>query len=369
MNGIRGLFHVDSESKTTGMQDCGAVLRSLRSLIPDGLVGSLEWERLAGHADGLSASELGLEFRLGDRNPNADLLLGLVPGSKAEQAHVRRGQDAPPDSPEAVLANYFARVQSAEFPEAALIAKTILEYDVGLVAGDGRCPPPPAIFQGLKHPSSRNSGIRDAEVAGRIASEISCAVGRSDDAREIATIRRIVAALPPGWRLTWIGAMPGRDPRMIRLLLVGLDAGGLVDGLQRIGWPGPTEIVSSILDALNDQFNRLAIQLEVSAQGTLPGLGIEVYVFPDRATDGFENWSMAATPDRWRPVLSRLEDAGLCLPLKADNLLEFPGREYLFDDGIFLVHKGINHIKIALEAGQACTAKAYVSMLFLRLNA
>lgn len=368
MIGIRGLFHVDSESKTTEMHDCGAVLRSLRSLIPDGLVGSLEWERLAGRADGLSASsELGLEFQLGNRNPNADFLLGFLPGSKAEQAHVRQGHDAPPDSPQAVLANYFARVRSAEFPEAALIAKTILEYDMGLVAGDADAPP--AVFQCLNHPSSRNSGIRDAEIAGRIASELSCAVGRSDDAREIATIRRVVAALPPGWRLTWMGAMPGRDPRMIRLMIVGVDAGGLVDDLQRIGWPGPTEIVSSILDALNDQFNRLAIQLEVSAQGTLPRLGIEVYVLPERSPDGFQGRSTAATPDRWRPVLSRLENAGWCLPLKAGNLLEFPGREYLFDDGIFLVHKGINHIKIALEAGQACTAKAYGSMLFLPVNA
>lgn len=368
MTGISSLFHVDSESKTIGMQDCGAVLRNLRSLVPDGLVGRIEWERLAGRADGLSASVLGLEFRLGDPHPNADLLLGLVRGSRAEQAHIRRGQDAPLDSPEAFLANYFDRVRGAEFPEAALITRTILEYDVGLVANDGRWPPP-SVFQGLKNPSSRNSGICDAELAGRIASVLSCAIGRSDDAQEITVIRKIVAALPPDSRLVWIGAMPGRDPRMIRLLIDGLDTDDLIDGLQRIGWPGPTAIVSSTLDAISDQFERLAIQLEVSAQGVLPRLGLEVYVLPEQSSDGFADWSTAANSDLWRPVLSRLEDAGWCLPLKASSLLAFPGQEYLFDDGIFLIHKGINHIKISIEAGQARTAKAYVGMLFLPVNA
>ncbi len=368
MTDISGLVYIDSESKTTGMQDCGAVLCKLRSLVPNRLVGSIEWERLVVRAEGLPASVLGLEFRLGDRNPNADLLLGFVPGSRAEQAHIHRGQNAKPGSPEAVLANYFARIRAAEFLEAALITRTILEYDVGLVDDDGRWPLP-ALFQGLRDPSSPDSGIRDSEVAGRIASAISYAVGRSDDAQEIAVIRETIAALPPDGRLAWIGAMPGREPRMIRVLIHNLDACDLVDSLQRMGWPGSTETVSAVLDFINNRFGRLAIQLEVSAQGVLPRLGIEVYVLPDRSSGGFADWSTSANPDRWRPLLSRLEDAGWCLPLKASSLLEFPGREYVFDDGIFLVHKGINHIKISIEAGQACTAKAYVGMLFLPVNA
>ena len=367
MTDARGLFHIDSESQTTGMQNCGAVLRTLRSLVPNGLVGDLEWERLVVRTEGLPASVLGLEFRLDDREPNADLLLGLVPGSRAEEAHIRRGRDARPGSPEAVLANYFARVRGAEFPEAELITRTILEYDVGRVASDGRWPPP-AVFQGLKDRSSPDSGIRDPEVAGRIASAIRCAVGRADDAQEIAGIREVVAALPPDGRLAWLGVMPGRNPRMIRALIHGLDADGLVDSLQRIGWQGQTETVSGVLNVIDDQFARLAIQLEVSAQGVLPRLGIEVYVLPKQSSDGFADWSTAANPELWRPALSRLEDAGWCLPLKMKSLLTFPGREYVIDDGIFLVHKGINHVKISIETGQPCTAKAYVGMFFLPVN-
>ncbi len=355
-------FHVDSERQTAEIHDCGTVLRSLRSLVPDGLVDSLEWERLAGRADGLSASIVGLEFRLGDPTPNADFLLGLVPGSWAEQTCIRRGQEAPPDSPEAFLANYLAQIRDAEFPEAALIATTILEYDVGLVPGDDRWPPP-GVFQKLKNPFSQNVGIREAEVAARIASAISWAVGRSDDAQESAAIRKMVAALPVDSQLTWIGAMPGRDPRMIRLLFDVPDADGLMDDLQRIGWPGPTEMVASTLDAINGQFERLAIQLEVSAQGVLPRLGLEVYVLPKHPY-GFADWSRAPNPGLWRPILSRLEDTGWCLPQKASCLLAFPGREYIFDNGIFLVHKNINHVKISIEASQAREAKAYVFMKF-----
>lgn len=368
MTDIRGLFYIDSERKTAEIQDCGAVLRNLRSLVPDELVGKLEWEHLAGRADGLSASVLGLEFRLGDRAPNADLLLGLVPGSRAEEAHIRRGRDAQPGSPEAVLANYFAQIRGAEFPEAALITRTILEYDVGPMVAPST-PPPPAVFQGLKDPSSPASGIRDPGVAGRIASAISGAVGRADDAQEIAAIREVVDALPPDGRLVWVGAMPGRTPRMIRLLLDGLGTDGLVDILQRIEWPGPTETVSTVLDIIDDQFARLAVQLEVSAQGALPRLGLEVYVLPEQSSGGFADWSTTANLDLWHPALSRLGDAGWCLPLKASSLLAFPGREYIFNNEILLVHKGINHVKLSIEAGQTCTAKAYVGMLFLPVNA
>ena len=267
MTGPGSHFYIDSERQTAEIHDCGTVLRNLRSLVPDGLVGGIEWERLAIRADGLSASVLGLEFRLGDPTPNADLLLGFVPGSRAEQAHIRRGQETPPGSPEAVLADYFARIRGVEFPEAALITRTILE----------------------------------------------------------------------------------------------------VDGLQQVGWLGPTEMVASTLAAINNQCERLAIQLEVSSRGVLPRLGLEVYVLPGQS-HGFADWSATANPDQWRPILSRLENAGWCLPQKARSLLAFPGREHIFDDGIFLVHKGINHIKISIEAGQACTAKAYAGMLFVPVN-
>lgn len=157
---------------------------------------------------------------------------------------------------------------------------------------------------------------------------------------------------------------------MIRVLFQGFEAGTLIHDLHKMGWPGPTETVTKVLEIIDGRFEHLTVQLEVSAQGILPRLGIEMYAVPKpHASSSFANWAAAPNSALWRPLLSRLEDAGLCLSSKAHALLAFPGREYVFEDGIFEMHKGINHLKISIDENRACTAKAYAGMLFRPANA
>lgn len=343
--------------------DCGAVLRNLPSLVPTSLVSRIEWEHLAKRVDGLSTSILGLEFRLGEAEPSADLLLGIIPESMAEHTHLCKGQNAPEGSYEAAFINHIAQVRNGSFPEAALITMTILEYDVA--AAHGKPSPPPAVFHGILTQSHQESGIRDAYAAGRLAAAIAASIRQPEDVQEIDAIQEAIAALPSMGRLTWIGAMPAREPRMIRVLFQGFEASTLINDLYRMGWPGPTETVTKVLKIIDGCFEHLTVQLEISAQGVLPRLGIEAYVLKKpRSSRSFANWAAAPNSALWCPLLSRLEDAGLCLSSKARALLAFPGREYVFEDGIFEVHKGINHIKISIEGNRACTAKAYVGMLF-----
>lgn len=345
--------------------DCGAALRDLPSLVPTSLVSRTEMEHLAQRVDGLSTSILGFEFRLGESAPSADLLLGIIPGSMAEQTHLRRGQNAPEGSYEAAFINHITRVRNGSFPESALITMTILEYDVAAAYGKPASSCPPAVFHGILTQSHQETGTRDAYAAGRLAAAIAASVRQPEDVQEIDAMRRMIAALPPTGRLTWIGAMPGREPRMIRALFQGFEAGTLIHDLCRMGWPGSTETVTKILDIIDGYFKHLTVQLEVSAQGILPRLGIEMYVLPKpQASSSFANWAAAPNSALWRPLLSRLEDTGLCLSSKARALLAFPGREYVFEDGIFEMHKGINHLKISIEENRVCTAKAYAGTLF-----
>lgn len=359
---MSGLFHIDPETGAAGIENAGAALRKLRSLVPVALVGECELEVVAQRVDDLPASVLGFELRLGHPAPRADCLLGLMPGSAAEQAHCRRGLRARPDSREAAFAHHLARIRETGFPGSVQLKATILEFDVPTIPDEAPLPAP-GVFQGWWLPASRNSGIRDPQVAGSIAAAIGAAVGRTEDAREVAAVRKAVASLPPGGRLTWIGAMPDRQPRATRLLFRGFEVASLSAGLEAMGWSGPGETVATVIDCLEGHFGRLAIQLEVSARGVLPGLGLEVYVLEEDPAGGAgADWAAAPNPALWRATISRLQDAGWCLPEKAAALLSFPGREFIFHESVFLAHKGINHIKISIDECGRCTAKAYVGM-------
>lgn len=326
-------------------------LRGLRPLVPRLLVDERGWRRLLARAGDRAASFLGFEFRLGGAERDADLVLALIPGSDAESAHVRRGRKAPPDSVEAGIARLLGR--SGEMP-APLV--TMLEYDVaGVPAGPLR---PPAVFQGLWRRAERERGIRDPLTAGRIAGALAAAVGRTADEREVAAVRSLAGALPPPGRLAHVGAMPGREPRMVRVMVAGLDAGGVTGSLRRLGWPGPMPAVAAVLDLVKDLPLRFGMQLEVTAHGLLPRVGVEIFLPPERGAE-----RGAARGASWRPVLTALEQAGCSLPGKSRGLLAFPGRERVLDDGIFEVRMDINHVKISIEEGRPRPAKAYGRVL------
>lgn len=307
----------------------------------------------------MPASTIGFECRLGEPAPTADLLLGILPGSTAEQAYRRRGLGARPDSSEAARARHLERIRGPAFRDIVEVTATILEYDAA-----NETSPDPAIFQGFRTPASGASGIRDPELAGRLASAMAAAAGRAEDAREAEAVRKTVATLPPRGRLTWIGAMPGREPRMVRLLLAGFETRSLTADLRRLGWPGRPEAVVALLEVLGPFCEGIALQIEVSADGVLPRLGLEVYMpGDDAAAGGASHWASRPDSAPWRKLLARLRSANFCLEPKAVALLAFPGRELVFDESVFEVLVGISHVKLAMGEGAAVGAKAYVGML------
>ena len=332
-------------------------MRGLRSLVPQLLIDEPGWRRLLDRADGLPASGLCFEFRLGESAADADLFIFLAPGSAAERAHIRRGRDGQPDSVQARLARHLAETGSETCPLA-----TILEYDVANVPAG--LTSPPAVFRGLWWRAAREEGFRDPQSLGRLAGSLASAVGRTEDEEEVAALRSLVAGLPPPGRLIWIGAMPAREPRMLRALIQDFGPDDLADSLKQIGWPGSADSVLAVLDVTKDLFTGLGVQLDISAGGLLPRLGLEVYPPTERQSREFGAGATATSGHFWRALLTSLEEVGWSLPLKSRGLLAFPGKEYVFSDGIFEVRKEINHVKISVEEGQPHTAKAYGRMLF-----
>ena len=351
----------DSRFGGSGIEDCGALLRGLRSLVPRPLIDEGGWCRLVTRADGLPASGLCFEFRLGEPEANADFFVVLVPGSAAERAHIRRGRDAQPDSFEAALAHHLVETGSMVCPLA-----TILEYDVA--GAPTRLMPSPAVFQGLWQRPSREQGLRDPRIVGRLVTGLVTAVGRTPDMEEVASVQSMVTSLPPSGRLVWVGAMPGREPRMVRLQIQGIAADCLEDNLRQVGWPGSTGAVLDVLDVMKNRFAGIGVQMDLSARGLLPRLGLEFFLPSERQSRGFVTRVARAGGHLLGPLLASLEDASWSVPRKSRGLLEFSGREFVLGDGMFEVRKEVNHVKISIEEGRACTAKAYGRMLFRPLD-
>ena len=112
------------------------------------------------------------------------------------------------------------------------------------------------------------------------------------------------------------------------------------------------------VDDMSSTAARFALSIDMTAQGLLPRLGLEIY-----PTD------LGKGVTAWRPLVERVAELGLCLADKKRGLLEFPGIEHLFgSDGVFVLYKGISHLKLTVY-DDSLQAKAYIGFKYIPLAA
>ena len=298
---------------------------------------------------------LGYEFRLGEDAPAADLALAVGPGTPLAQRFIHRGETAPPGSAAAALARYLAETGRADSALRDRVAGTMLEYDLVETPAGRR--PEPGVFLRLRlgegsEPHDRPHPLPLAALAG--------AVGWTDDGALRRSAARVLAALPPGGRVCQVGALPGRAPRAVRLVVEGVERGEVAGLLERLGRPEWVRPATDVLVGLGVALPRFRLALDAAA-GPLPRLGLELYQ-AGPGSGGLGSWLTAGRSD-WRPAVERLAQRGWCLPAKARGLLEWCALDRMFDRrGVFLVYKGVNHVKLTVaESGVA--AKAYAGMV------
>ena len=177
---------------------------------------------------------------------------------------------------------------------------------------------------------------------------------------------RALAALPPGARVAHVGALPSRTPRAVRLVVQEIGRGEIGGVLERLGMPGSIRPVTEILTGLEDVLPRFRLAVDVTAAGLLPRIGVELYL-AGSWTESPDSWLRTGRGD-WRPVVERLARRGQCLPAKAQGLLEWCALDKMYDRrGVFLVYKGMNHVKLTVtDAG--VDAKAYAGMTAFLVN-
>ena len=315
----------------------------VRSVLPAALVDEHGWKRLAARAGHLPPSAadalFGFECRLDRREASADLVLTVPPDARFAAALVRVGAESGPRA--AALARLLAALRQPGSSFARAVDLVMLEYDV---AGVEHAPAP-----GLFLRSRAESGYADPRVP---TAAIALAAGWNEDPRERNEVARVLAALPPGAAVRWVGAFPDRR-RAVRLLVRALGDGAAAF-LARIGWPGDSTAADRVLSPLRAcGLDNHVLALDVTDGAVALRVGLELSRTPLRR-DASGSWLQALE------VMAR---EGWCLPEKARALGLVTRSERIFSPaGVSELHCGIHHVKLSVPGGNAAArAKGYVA--------
>ena len=342
----------------------GKLLEEIRAFFPRELIGDSEWGRLLGRVGGLPeegvASSCGFEFRLDAAPRAADFFVVIRPGEPLGHYYVRQGTADGADAEAAALARHLVRMDpdlrsSRSDSVASWNNGMTLEYDVAEAVGD----PAPGVFLRLRLTRSPERNDPYHCHPRTAAAGIAAAVGWEPDEEERRAVELAFDALPTGSEVAHIGGLPGRRTRAVRLLVQRIGRTEVPDFLERVQWPGAVGGLVFVLNDFGELYRRFRLSVDVSARGTAPRLGVEMFVGDD--WDREDDW-LKTDIGRWRPMVERLEARGWCLPEKARGLLAWPRLRRLYGKrGVHLLYMGINHVKLLFEH-KAIRAKAYTGL-------
>lgn len=342
------------------MKRLGDVLAGLRPQIPESLLAGEGWDRLVARVGGLPASAAcGFELRLGAPGPSADFSLAVGPEPVAKY-YIARGERADPASPEAWLKGYL----TGETGTGGWIEGLLLGYDLVDDSGECLADLPPAVNLRLA-PTHRLR--QDGVTPELLGTALAHAVGHGDGRRERKAVGRAFDALPSGASIVFAAVAPDR-PKTVKLVISKIPAADAGAFAARLGWTGSVPAISELLYGMRDVSSGFMVSIDLTAEGALPGLGLEIY--PEYTSDSRDDGTLLTTWLRttardWRDLTDRLVSMKLCLPAKARGLLSWPKRTRVFGEtGVYGLYMGINHVKIIVD-GEDLSAKAYAGLQLL----
>jgi len=187
-------------------------------------------------------------------------------------------------------------------------------------------------------------------------------------AAALRSIRLCLAAAPAGAAISFfLGVMPGRRTCAVRVCIRNLAIEQLGPCLEAAAWPGPIDSACNGLAPFARHADRLTLDLDASADGTGPRIGLECGFTPIRGQVAVES------------LVEALVREGLCVEAKRIELLSWTGRTFDVASGIeplddvcgALALAGLraspalagrlNHVKISFEKAPF-NAKVYLSL-------
>ena len=358
-------------------------LNIVRAAFPNTLFEGEGWQRLLTRASTIPASVIentfGFELRLSQPGRAADFCVSLLAGSSTTEEFLSFPQDAaerddtsPGRSPREqseidakrhlanqALANFLSEIHR----EGSLANKfvptrsVILEYDV--IDPEIEQNPAPAVFWGLPEdivPDQMSDVIQVLDIVQDQAGKLSRDDDRQDssqykeDARSIV-LHRIAAAAVPYGRISQIGTFVGREGDYFRIL-VRMNEGAKISALlQHLGWSGNVAMIEKVQSSFASDDLGFGVSLDIAPDGVGPRVGVEV------AVRG--GW-FATRIAEWQPLIDILVANGWCREDKAIGLQQWCGYMRLFGPTMWLLLKGINHLKIGIRGNEPPEAKGYI---------
>ncbi len=173
-------------------------------------------------------------------------------------------------------------------------------------------------------------------------------------------LMQVIATLPAGYELPYLGLMAPRPDQPVRLGLRPTTPQGILDLLDRLGWAGDTQMVSDVLERYCEPGARPPVLAGDLVDGALqPRLGLEFIT----AENGRRN------PDGFDRLFERLVAHGLCSARSREAVrswLHTPERgasplEVFLGSG-HPAERRVSHVKLTLDRG-ALAAKGYLTCL------
>ena len=305
----------------------------------------------------------GLEVRLGDPAPRADLLWEVAQGNGGVPTLAgRNSHDPAPDVTRAL------RERSPFWHELGRFAGEWLDnpdwlrrlgniwLEVDAASPDATLDAhldQPSLFWGW-NPSVTGS---DRDLLAHLA-----ALGHRFYGLELdqARVDAVVAALPGEGTVFQMGVMGARTVPALRLCVKDLDAGMVQRWLAAIGWPGDRAHLHATVDRLAPLCGELALNVDVLPDRMGPKLGLEIY-----------GTRRMPSLDAWQPLLDELLARGLARADKLAALKDFPSYRRYRQFGVWrrtpplgypVLVTNLHHLKLVFVGDAVVEAKAYLSV-------
>ena len=344
------------------------MLSAVLEIVPDAILSGPGRGRVLRWASQLPAfaleSTFGFESRLDEDQARCDLFLAVQPRSRFSRHLIASGTHSRALASARGLGGVLAEVADPDGFLSRWFRTVILEYD--LAASRAPETEAPGVFlephgsfldpRGNSTPSARGRGVT---CGPRIMTSAICrAVGREADPAECGAMERVHRALPRTTTTEHLGALPGREPRAVRLV-VAMPKTEVVPFFERIEWTGSMahlERALHWLDRLRGAAETATLACDVSAEGVSARLAFELFVR--------DRWHRGR-PRFWAPMIGHFVENGWCTRAKAAGLRSWPEGDYLLtESGVYQLLTGINHLKLVLH-GDGIATKAYMGAFLL----
>ena len=341
------------------------LLGRLRDRISPALIGESEWDCLLARAATLpitmGAQPFGFELPLLDERPRADLGVSLASGNRSGDFFEELARRDPSDATAAAVGRLFGQMEVADSPLRAIVGrKLMLEYDVGSGGGDDSRP---GMFLRPNERTIAGGAGQHCDVGLVVDALVACH-DLEPNAAELSNAERVYLAQPEGTRLDSFGLFPSRA-RTIRLAVMGFPGQREIRAfLEDIAWPGSIAAVEAVLARFSErtQIVRTGLNVDARADGIGPTLGITPIV-RQRYTDDARVWIDGLTD--WQPVLEALRREDGVATEKVAALAGWVSQPTMLfgKTGVFVLMRGIHHIKLVISGDRVEQIKAYVYLV------